>query len=152
MIINILYMEDEACMIGSRCLSKVPAGSPQMFDLTNLLVNQTNPSWANHWQSNPEPDHWNSAAVTLFYWPAGTSDCLPMQLSLKKLEEPQTAVLPLLGLIGACGALFRPYWGSSVWGWWMCWDDWLPMCLPPVQTLVVSTKAGREATVHGLVL
>ena len=30
----------------------------------------------------------------------------------------------------------------------MCWDDWLPKYPLPVQTLVVSTKAGREGTVY----
>ena len=51
--------------------------------------------------------------------------------------------------------LFRSYWGSSVW----CIDGCVGMtgyqyklCIypPPVQALVVSTQADREATVYGV--
>ena len=48
--------------------------------------------------------------VTSPYWP-GTSDASPATQT-KMMEEPQSAVSPLLSLI-------------SVVYWWMCWDTWL---------------------------
>ena len=52
---------------------------------------------------------------------------------------PDRADLHLLGLI----CVVYP---------WMCWDEWLFMYQSPVQMLVLSTKADKEATVYRLAL